>query len=52
MTTNKLDLLTAKEQLVEDIDCILYKYFQEYPITYDHQLIKVFCDAVFNNFPC
>jgi hypothetical protein len=51
MTITKLDLLTAREQLMEDIDCILDEYFQEYGITYDPQLVKVLCDAVCNNFP-
>ena len=50
-TTNKLNLLTAGEQLMEDIDCILDEYFQEYGITNDPQLVKVLCDAVCNNFP-
>jgi hypothetical protein len=50
-TTNKLNLLTAREQLMEDIDCILDEYFQEYGITHDPQLVKVLCDAVCNNFP-
>lgn len=51
MTLNQLDLLTAREQLMEDIDCIVDEYFQEYGITYDSQLVKVLCDAVCNNFP-
>ena len=46
-----IDLLTAREQLMEDIDCILDEYFQEYGITNDPQLVKVLCDAVCNNFP-
>ena len=51
MTLTKLDLLTAREQLMEDIVCILDEYFQEYGITNDPQLVKVLCDAVCNNFP-
>ncbi len=49
--TQQIDLLTAREQLMEDIDCILDEYFQEYGITNDPQLVKVLCDAVCNNFP-
>ena len=51
MTLNQLDVLTAREQLMEDIDCIVDEYFQEYGITYDSQLVKVLCDAVCKNFP-
>ena len=51
MTLTKLDLLTAREQLMEDIDCIIDEYFQEHGITNDPDLVKVLCDAVCNNFP-
>lgn len=51
MTLTKLDLLTARDQLMEDIDRILDEYFQEYGITNDPLLVKVLCDAVCNNFP-
>ena len=48
---NKLEMLTAREQLMEDIDCIVDEYFQEYGITNDPELVKVLCDAVCRNFP-
>ena len=48
---NQLEMLTAREQLMEDIDCIIEEYFQEYGITNDPELVKVLCDAVCRNFP-
>jgi len=51
MTDNKLEMLSAREQLMEDIDCIIEEYFQEYGITNDPELVKVLCDAVCANFP-
>ena len=51
MTNNNLEMLTAREQLMEDIDCIIDEYFQEYGITNDPELVKVLCDAVIKNFP-
>jgi len=50
MNTN-LEMLTAREQLMEDIDCIIEEYFQEYGITNDPELVKVLCDVVCRNFP-
>ena len=51
MTNSKLEMLTAREQLMEDIDCIIEEYFQEYGIANDPELVKVLCDAVCKNFP-
>jgi hypothetical protein len=51
MTDNNLEMLSAREQLMEDIDCIIEEYFQEYGITNDPELVKVLCDAVCANFP-
>jgi len=51
MTDNNLEMLSAREQLMEDIDCIIEEYFQEYGITNDPELVKVLCDAVCSNFP-
>ena len=53
MTDNNinLEMLTAREQLMEDIDCIIEEYFQEYGITNDPELVKTLCDAVCKNFP-
>ena len=48
---NDPQMLTAREQLMEDIDCIVDDYFQEYGITNDPELVKVLCDAVCKNFP-
>ena len=50
MNTN-LEMLTAREQLMEDIDCIITEYFAEYDVSYDEELVKVLCDAVCKNFP-
>ena len=47
-----LEMLSAREQLMEDIDCILSEYFGEiYDADYDEELVKVLCDAVCRNFP-
>ena len=48
---NNLEMLTAREQLMEDIDSIVDEYFEEYGITNDPELVKVLCDAVCKNFP-
>ena len=48
---NKTLIMMAREQLMEDIDCIIEEYFQEYGITNDPELVKVLCDAVCRNFP-
>ena len=48
---NKTLIMMAREQLMEDIDCIIEEYFQEYGITNDSELVKVLCDAVCRNFP-
>ena len=42
---------SAREQLMEDIDCIIEEYSQEYGITNDPELVRVLCDAVCRNFP-
>ena len=49
--TDRLEMLSAREQLMEDIDAIVDEYFQEYGITNDPELVKVLCDAVCKNFP-
>ena len=46
-----LEMLTAREQLMEDIDCIITDYFAEYDVNYDGELVKILCDAVCRNFP-
>ena len=49
MNTN-LEMLTAREQLMEDIGCIIESFRFE---TYDdlYELEKNLCDAVCRNFP-
>ena len=51
MTNNNLEMLTAREQLMEDIDCIITDYFAEYDVNYDAELVRILCDAVCRNFP-
>ena len=46
-----LTMLSRREQLMEDIDCIITDYFAEYDVNYDEELVKVLCDAVCKNFP-
>ena len=48
---NNLEMLTAREQLMEDIDSIVDEYFEEYGITNDAALVEVLCNAVCQNFP-
>ena len=52
-----MQMLTAREQLMEDIDCIIEDRFSEvFPHTEDYvelrdELIETLCDAVCKNFP-
>ena len=46
---NTLVMLTAREQLMEDIDCIIESNFGE--IEYKDDVIRQLCDAVCKNFP-
>ena len=55
-----LEMLTAREQLMEDIDCIIeshfagieYKPAQGTDLVYiTDELIRTLCDAVCKNFP-
>jgi hypothetical protein len=48
---DRLEMLTAREQLMEDIDCIISEYFAEYDVNYDEELVRILCDAVCKNFP-
>ena len=53
--TNKLEMLTAREQLMSDIDCIIESFFwdtwgDEYNEE-QQELVKTLCDAVCANFP-
>ena len=46
---NKLLILMAREQLMEDIDCIIESNFGE--VEYKDDVIRMLCDAVCKNFP-
>jgi hypothetical protein len=46
---NKLLILMAREQLMEDIDCIIESNFGE--VEYKDDVIRMLCDAVCRNFP-
>jgi len=47
--TDNLEMLTAREQLMEDIDCIIESNFGE--VEYKDEVIRMLCDAVCKNFP-
>jgi hypothetical protein len=47
---NNLEMLTAREQLMEDIDCIIESSFGV-QVKYKDDVIKQLCDAVCRNFP-
>ena len=55
MTNSKLEMLTAREQLMSDIDCIIESFFYDtWSDEYNEeqqQLVKTLCDAVCANFP-
>ena len=46
---NDLQMLTAREQLMDDIDCIIESNFGEEE--YKDDVIRQLCDAVCKNFP-
>ena len=52
---NQLEMLTAREQLMEDIDCIIEGFFYDtWGDEYNedkNELVKTLCDAVCRNFP-
>ena len=50
----KLEMLSAREQLMEDIDAICDEFFCEHFPNSQEQfddLVRVLCDAVCKNFP-
>ena len=49
----KPEMLTSREQLIEDIDCIVSSKYLDDTIDEDvmEDLIRVLCDAVCKNFP-
>ena len=54
---NNLEMLTAREQLMEDIDCIVESYYFDKPLEWQFtaddcvKLTRILCDAVCKNFP-
>ena len=50
---NQLEMLSAREQLMEDIDCIVSSRYLDDKIDEDdmEDIIRVLCDAVCANFP-
>ena len=55
---NNVEMLTAREQLMEDIDAIVDEFTFDLPIDDIHErcqlaedLTRVLCDAVCKNFP-
>ena len=50
---DNLEMLTAREQLMEDIDAIVeeHSYYSNMSAEKTEDLIRVLCDAVCKNFP-
>lgn len=52
---NHLEMLSAREQLMEDVDCIIEEFFYDtWGDEYDddkNELVRILCDAVCRNFP-
>ena len=54
---DNLEMLTAREQLMEDIDCIVESYYFDKPLAWQLtaqdcvELTRILCDAVCKNFP-
>jgi len=52
---NQLEMLMQREQLMEDIDCIIEGFFYDtWGDEYNedkNELVKTLCDAVCRNFP-
>ena len=57
MNMDHLTMLSRREQLMEDIDCIVIEFFDEhYNMDDDYrpekdELVRTLCDAVCKNFP-
>ena len=55
--TDQLEMLTQREQLMEDIDCIVESYYFDKPLEWQFtaddcvKLTRILCDAVCKNFP-
>jgi hypothetical protein len=48
---DRLTMLSQREQLMEDIDCIITEYFQGIDDAELNQVTEILCDAVCRNFP-
>ena len=48
---DQLELLTQREQLMEDIDCIVSAQYGQGNEDLADEMIKLLCDAVCKNFP-
>ena len=54
---NRLEMLTAREQLMEDIDAIVESYYFDKPLEWKFtaedcvELTRILCDSVCKNFP-
>ena len=46
---NRLEMLMSREQLMEDIECIIEANFGE--VEYKDDVVRMLCDAVCANFP-
>lgn len=53
--TDKLEMLSAREQLMSDIECIIESFFWDtWEDEYNEEmekLVRTLCDAVCTNFP-
>ena len=49
--TPNLEMLTQREQLMEDIDCIVSAQYGQGNEELADEMIKLLCDAVCKNFP-
>jgi len=48
---NRLEMLSQREQLMEDIDCIVSEQYGQGNEELADEMIKLLCDAVCKNFP-
>ena len=49
--TDQLEMLTAREQLMEDIDCIVSAQYGQGNEELADEMINLLCDAVCKNYP-
>ena len=48
---DRLEMLSQREQLMEDIDCIVSEQYGQGNEELADEMIKLLCDAVCKNFP-